>query len=323
MFIRSNSLKILQTIGLASCWLFLQSCGSMQKIAVRSTAKLLDQASKEIETEASWDFFREAAPANLKTLEGLLYTDPNNTNLLATLTKAYAGYAFGVDETLYLPEVLTEDAGGKFKELALAHYSKALNYGLRFLEQKGLHQKELFSNQRAASLSVLLDRKAKKDTETVFFLAQSLGGLINLQRTNVYLLSLSGVVKELVDWSCHHSPEIGHGLCAFFFGAYETSRPRMLGGNPEKGRELFLKGIKRYPENLLLPLAYMQFYLIPFQKKAEYSNLKAQLQGKFEAFKKRQNWSSENAARPSDYNLFNAIAKKRFELLRSIESKLF
>ena len=59
------------------------------------------------------------------------------------------------------------------------------------------------------------------------------------------LVSNLPIVKGLFDWVCSKSPNINFGACDIFYGAYQAQRPLMLGGNPEKGKEIFLKVEKK------------------------------------------------------------------------------
>ena len=105
---------------------FFSSCGSLiTKTAVSTTGAILSDASDEIWTEGNWQIFSNGIPGNLKMLEALYYLDPEDENILSGLVKAYAGYAYVVDETNYLNEEFNENEEGTYRTQALLNYSKA------------------------------------------------------------------------------------------------------------------------------------------------------------------------------------------------------
>ena len=53
-----------------------------------------------MQEERDPELVKQAIPANLKTLEGLLKQDPDNTWILETLAKGFCGYAFSFLEVI-------------------------------------------------------------------------------------------------------------------------------------------------------------------------------------------------------------------------------
>ncbi len=76
-------------------FLILTSCsGLVRKTAIRTSAELFKEAAESITAETDWNYFKESAPAGIKTLEGFLSLEPSNQSLLRTLARAHAGYVF-------------------------------------------------------------------------------------------------------------------------------------------------------------------------------------------------------------------------------------
>lgn len=182
------------------------------------------------------------------------------------------------------------------KEEAIFYYGRALNYGFRYLglagitydelvsaqanidigpenktENKSVNKSEQDKDQRSNSVSgggviQLLNKKlhtnSEEDLNAVFFMAQAWAGLINLQRDKPQLLAQLPTAKLLIDWVCTNRPNFFYGSCDIFYGVYESSRPPALGGQPEKGREHFIRAIKNNPQNLFARIAFIQYYLI-------------------------------------------------------------
>ncbi|MCO4754073.1 MAG: hypothetical protein KC478_06305, partial [Bacteriovoracaceae bacterium] len=252
--------------------IFGASCSTVNRVAVNTSANIIDQGAAQINHEPNWHLFKDSAGANIKMIEGMSYAQPENEKLLALLAKSYGGYAYGVLETQHLNEVLGDSANEFYKEQAISAYTKSFNYGLRYLELKGIEKETIHSRDVATELPKLLEKNLSEDDKTaVFFTAQSLGGLINLQKDNVSLIGKIGAVKAMMDWVCTQDMEFEAGACRLFYALYETSRPAMLGGDLEKGKKLFKDFIEKYPYNLLGRVAYVQFYVVPMMDEVEYA----------------------------------------------------
>ena len=99
-----------------------------------------------------------------------------------------------------------------------------------------------------------------------------------------------------------------------------------MGGDLVKGRRYFLDGIKKYQENYLIRVAYLKFYVIPVQDKKIYQEQKVFLQQAFKKWEKKFRWApmkSQDSFYEDNRNLYNAIAKKQFEIITRNEKSFF
>ena len=109
-----------------------------------------------------------------------------------------------------------------------------------------------------------------------------------------------------------------------FYGIYELSRPRMLGGNPKKGKKHFVTGMKQYPDNYLIRVNFIRHQVIPnFDKKEFYRQSKVldKAMVKFEENRKKFSWGK--AKKKSEIGLYNAIAFKQYSILKKYRRKIF
>lgn len=312
--------------------LVFSSCAGLQRAAVGTSAKVIYSASVDIESEDNWELFRKGVPANLKLLESLLSVSPNNRELLVSVIKGYVGYAFAVHETLHLEERLSNSGERFHLEQAMKLYSRALNYGWHYLELRGVKYEELVRGMRQDKgieelLAKNLSSRRILDREAVFFTAQALGSLINLQREDMVLVGQLPVAKEMFDWVCEHDPDISFGACSLFYGAYEAGRPAMLGGNPAKGKKIFKKGIEQYPDNWLVPLSFIQFYALPLYDEEVYQEWRPKFEQWEREFKTQSLWRppmmvTDEGLEPR-LKLYRAIAMKRFAIIKKYERELF
>lgn len=302
-------------------------------MAVTTSSPLLYSASKEVETESNFDLFRSGVPGNLILMEGLLSEAPENENILVTLTKGYAGYAFAVNETDMLNEEWGELKTETGKSQALFNYTRAFNFGLRYLKKHNIELNDLISRMNEPQgITHLLDKRLSadsKDLDAILFTAQSMAGMINLQKDNISLVAQLPIAKSMFDWVCMKDPKIYYGTCDIFYGAFEAGRPKMLGGNPEKGKEIFLRAIENHPYNWLIRTSYMQFYLIPQNDKEGFEQQVEFLKTKETEFKTFHVYSTDPATRDlpwskeSHLRFYQTLALKRLELMTKYQKQFF
>lgn len=310
----------------------LSSCSTFNKAAVGGSSDLIYNASNGVLNESNFEIFKSGVAGNLVLIEGLLAQSPKNQNLLATLNKGYAGYAFAVNETQMNEEEWSESKSEDGRKQALLNYSRALNFGIRYLKEEDIHFHDIIARMNEPQgIHQILDKKLsddKRDLEVVLFTAQSLAGLINLQKDNMGFVSQLTAAKGMFDWVCQKDPSINYGTCDIFYGAYEAGRPQMLGGNPQKGREIFLKAINKHPHNWLIRTSYMQFYLIPQNDEDGFKEQMLAMKVFNEEFSRF--YISDHEARvegpwtrEENLRFYQTLALKRYELLTRFQKQFF
>lgn len=312
------------TIYLLPLLLAVSSC-SLQKMALRSSTPIFEKTSDSMMKEGNWDYFRQSAPGNLKFLELLYDQDPQNLKLLSVLIKSYSGYAFGIKETLYFQDELAQVEDSPAKLEAIDFYTRAFDYGMYYLKERGIKARDLLSNDET-ELKKKLKNIDKDDAIAVLYTAQAWGSLINLQKDNIALVGQIPKVKLLFDRVCEIDPNIDQNVCDIFYAQYEVSRPKMLGGNPEKGEKMFLEAIEKHPKNLLIRVSYLQYYVVPLMDGDKYESHAKILNEEFAKFRDFNRDSLEDQSPYKDVsglNLYNAIAKKRFQIIEQNKKKIF
>lgn len=297
---------------------------SLQKMALKSSTPVFEKSVDGMMREGNWEHFKNSSPGNLKFMELLWEQDRSNLELLSALIKGYAGYTFGVHETLAFGDELAGIDDSPSKKEAIFFYTRVLDYGLFYLDKKGISRKDLLSNDE--KLEEKLKDLNEQDATALLYTAQSWGSLINLQKDNVALVSLVPKVKMLFDRVCKLRPDIDQNVCDIFLAQYEASRPKMLGGNPENAAKLYLAAIQKHPQHLLIRLSYIQYLLLPGFEAEKYEEQAKVLREEFAKWGDLNRDSLENLSpyrNVQDLNLYNSIAKKRFELIEKYKSKIF
>lgn len=309
----------------AGCSLFRGAAGGL-------ASGLLQDAGLGFQRERDWDLLREALPGTLGLLEGLHAARPRDARLRSALVKAHAAHGFVVWETLALGDVLRERPSPPALARALRAYARAVEHGLAFLADRGVPREDLLASMRGrggvpALLGERLDRGDRTDREAVLYLAQAMGGTVRHRRGSPAHLAWLPVAKGLFDWACAGEADPEGGICDIFYGSYEAGIPRMLGGNPEKGRRIFERAIRRHPRNWLARTAFVEHYAVPMGDRGVWEEQKAALEKAVRLFEEDRVWrpgrERDEALRDPDLGAFQAVAVERFRTMRRHERELF
>lgn len=291
------------------------------------TSELIRDGSDELFTEGNYSYLKQAVPANLKLMEGLWYGNQENEVLLVALIKGHAGHTYAVLETAAYKDILLDEESAA-KERVLLGYEKAIFYGIKLLELKGIPKNRFYHKDFAFKIPGVFDEMmSEADYPGIFYFAQALGSSINLQRDNIAKVAHLEHVKQMLKWVCSKNPHLEHDSCGLFQAVMESNTPRVLGGDIKKAKSLLIEVKKQFPENLLAHLSYIQFYLIPMLNEDEYKQemkkLKKDLSAWYELQLGRESNLNKRYAKKKIFNLFNAVTQERYKILKEIEKEIF
>lgn len=217
----SGQIKLVLAAFLAA--FFLSAC-SLKGIALRSTVALLDQGASAYHEEPDAQLGREAVASQLKLLEALLRSSPNDQKLLLLAAEGFCGYAF-----LYL-----EDSQ---PERAKAFYLRGRDHALKALAaEKALAD---LTEKPLEELEAALQAVGRARLPALFWAAFGWSGAINLSRDSAP--ALAELPKAVAAMKRVHSLDKQFHFAGpdLFFGAYFASRPAMLGGDAAKAKTHF------------------------------------------------------------------------------------
>jgi len=223
---------------------FLSGC-SLQKIALRTTTGLLYSSIDAIYQEEDLIIAEQAIASDLKLVEGLLQSDPENKDLLLLLTQGYASYSMGFVE---------DQSEGR----AQLFYLRARDYGLRLLRTTRAFKDSIPAKE--SNFVSRLSRLKKKDVPALFWTAFAWAGWINLSKDNPQAIFELGKVKAMMQRVLELDEGFFFGAAHLFFGSIYGSLPKMLGGDPEKAREHFDRCLKISGGKFLLAYVYLARY---------------------------------------------------------------
>src|SRR5438093_301876 len=108
---------------LSVCYIVvLTFTGCIRHIAISSVGGIVDDGFDALTEEQDLEFAAQALPSNLKLLEVMLKSEPDNTRLLRVLAEGYNSYALG----------FVEDTD---PERAKIFYQRATDYAMRLVRQ--------------------------------------------------------------------------------------------------------------------------------------------------------------------------------------------
>lgn len=209
--------------------LTLSAC-TPRRLAVRETGRIFQRGAPAIYEESDAAFARDSLPAQLKTLESVLLSDPSNHGLLVLAAEGFASNAF-----LFLED----DQPSRAK----IHYMRARDFALRALERR----RDLagISAAEPDRLSALLARAQKRDVPALFWTAFAWAGFINLSKDSSSAVAELPKAVAFMQRARDLDPDFYFAGADQFFGVYYASRPAILGGDVKKAAAHFQEARRR------------------------------------------------------------------------------
>ena len=266
------------------------------RAALRASPSLFPNFSTSIFEECDVELAKNAIPANLKLLEGLLKNDPGNRQILTSLAMGFGGYS-----------MLFVEADEP--ERASRLYLRARDYGIKALGDKGVRLKN--AESRKDDLQSVLQTLGEKDLEPLFWITVSWNAWINLNLDNPAALAQLGVSQALLERVIEIDASYFQGLPHILMGVSLSARPPMLGGNTKQAKEHFEKAMQLSQRKFFLAQYYFaRYYAVRVQDKA----LFLRLAGEIEKMDPRE---------LSHVCLINSVMQLKAERLREMADEFF
>jgi len=304
-----KSLKNLVSTLLLALMLSSTGCG-FKKVATKASAQIFYDATPSIDKEDDVELAEQSSLGFLKMLEGFYVQNPKDRQVLLLLTKAYSAYAFGFTENDILANKGSNQAA---YDLAMARakrfYTRARDYGLQLLSLN-----PSFAKAQEGSLDDFqkaLKTFGKADLEQLFWAGFAWGNYLNFNKDSTDAIAEMPRIEALFNRILELDENYYFGGPRLFFGAFYGSRPKMLGGDPEKSKMNFDKAIAVTDGKYLMgPVNEAEYYAVQTQDAGLYQKL---LTGVL---------SADAAALP-EQRLSNELAKRRAKILLDKKSIFF
>ena len=244
-------------VATALCTLLLQGC-SLQTFALRSIDSVFDNAVASVMAEGDLRLAEPAIAGNLKLLEGVVASDPQNLKFLLLACEGYTSYALA----------FADDS----PERAVMFNGRAEKYGVRALVQRGIPQKVFRSD--APSMQAALARLGREDVPLVFWTASAWANRVYLQMEDPDALADLPCINAMMEWVRDRDANYFFGGPWLYFGTYFSSIPPALGGKPERARESFERAVAASQGRFLMTyVLYARYYAVEMQDEALFQDL--------------------------------------------------
>ncbi|HXT01414.1 MAG TPA: TRAP transporter TatT component family protein [Elusimicrobiota bacterium] len=198
-------------------------------VAVLSTADILTLGRGATLDEPDYQLARDAMPAQLKLIETLIVSEPEDRNLRRLAAEGFAGGAF-----LFIEESDPARAKGLYLR-GRDHALAALALKPRFAGLAEMPLDQFLTTLKTATAD---------DVPDLFWAATGWAGYINLSKDDAAALAELPKAVALMSRVIELDPTYHFDAADVFFGVYYASRPRLLGGDPEKAKAAFARAHK-------------------------------------------------------------------------------
>lgn len=217
--------------------LMLLTACSMGQMVVRSSQTILDSGVESMNRETDLQLARDAMPANLKLVEGMLIEDPNNNELRLFAAEGFYGYSYGFIE-------IEDPLRAKLL------YRRCYSHAQRALKQAGIDIDPESATHEAVETAV--SKAGKKAVPALFWTANCLGKWIDLSRDDLSLVASLSNVAILMQRVIDLDDEFYFGSAHIFFGAYYGGRSPLLGGDFSRSEAEFQRAAEINDDKLLI-----------------------------------------------------------------------
>ncbi len=275
--------------------LFLVSPGCT-RMALKFSGPMVSKMAGAFFEECDPELARQALPAQLKLMEGLLKNDKQNRSLLASLCMGFAGYAM----------LFVED---EEPERASRLYLRARSYGFRALGLDPLILKNPPVMRK--ELGRALESMDAEDMESFMWTIISWQAWINLNLDRPTALAQLSNVEFCLKKIVRLAPDFFYGTPCILMGSLLAAKPGLLGGKPSEARKYFEKAFLLGQGKFLLAHYYFaKYYSVRVQDKALFMKMIEQIHD-----------SPPGALKQAC--LINAVVKEKAVRLEAMADELF
>ncbi len=269
---------------------------SMSQMVVRTSMSLMESSIVAMNRETDLELARQAIPANLKLLDGMLEADPGNARLHLYAAEGYYGYSFG-----FVEREQPERAGRL--------YHRCYEHGRNALALSGFRADVETTPRR--ELARALAGAGQAQVPGLFWTASCWAKWVDMNRDDPRSIARLARAAALMERVLELEPAFYHGGPHLFFGVYYGGRPPMLGGDPERAADHFDRARE---------LGGNTFYIIDVLQ-AEF--LDRQLLDRRSFHNRATRIAQARIDAGSEVALINAIARDRARWLLAQEAQWF
>ena len=228
--------------GLVICVALASGGCSIKTLAVNALGDALAEGASVYASDEDPELVREALPFNLKTIETLLQSSPQNRGLLLSACSTFTTYAAGfiaADAEIAEWRDFDYAAADTLKVRARKMYVRARNYCLELveLEHPGI------TDRLRQDPDLAVEVFGVEDVETLYWLGGSWGLAIGIGLDQPELSADIPAVRALMSRALTLDEDYDRGALHSAFITLE-SVPEALGGSPVRAREHFDRAVE-------------------------------------------------------------------------------
>jgi len=299
---------------LLAALLLTGSAGCLQRLAIDQTAELLRSGGAAVNEETDYEYAAQAIPGGLVTMQGLWSNARDSRTLLLLLAQNYSGYAFGFIEDV------AEDAAARGDDEEAQHqyrrarrfYLRGRRYGLALLEMDHEGFKAQMRRPIAEFERYLQEEMDEDDVPALFWTAYGWASAINVSRDDMAMIADLPIAQALVQRCFQLDRTFYDNGPVLFMANIYAGFSEALGGNPERGRQMYEQVIRQSHGRDLLPIFMLaKTYAVQVQNRAMFERLL------------RQVLETPDHPQAKNKRMTNAIARRRARRLLAQIGELF
>jgi len=239
--------KRIALMALLAAILFISSGCAVRTFTIRTaTEPIIDGGFEAMMAEDDLVLAKTSLESNLKLIEGMLRSDPKNNRLRLLAAQGFTAYALG----------FIEDVD---PERAKRMYARGRMYAQEWLlRETGVN---FLAINRLDEFDTAVSSLPKKALPGVFWLGNAWASMLMLSLDDMSAVSDLPRVESLMRFVVEHDEAYYFGGAHLFYCGYYGSRPRMLGGNPDKAREHIERQIELTGGTMLLGQVFQVKYV--------------------------------------------------------------
>lgn len=229
------------------------------KLVLRFSPSLISDIKQAAFEECDPELARVAIPANIKLLEGLLKSDPDNRHLLVALCQALSGYSLLFVEN---------DSPKRASDL----YLRAREFGFRALGEKGKCLKGLGTSGK--EIHENLQTFSTEDLENLFWVTFSWGAWVNLNLDQPVAIAEFPVLDACTERITELGGDYMFGLPWVLLGTTLSARPPLFGGDLGRAKSSFERALSLSRGKFFLAqYYYAKYYAVRVQDRSLFHRL--------------------------------------------------
>ncbi len=225
---------------------------SMTKFAADSTVDVMKAGNAAVAEETNPALAKMGLEGNLKLMEGLMYSTPDNATLYRLATEAFGSYAFGFLE----PKLWSMDPNSgdtyAYRMHVKSLYERALKYAKRLVELTDSDMHRALGSHSALK-SALAGEVPVETLEALYWVAQAQGQLVSVDPEDLENIADIGLADLIMGKIAKDNTSYEAGAAAVFIGTNLSIKGKGLAGDMNKAKAAFDQAIAVTDGKYLLP----------------------------------------------------------------------